>query len=234
MYSIAIVEDEQDEVENLRRMIERYMSENNETCSISVFYDGLNIVKDYNAAYDIIFMDIDMKKLNGLKTAKYIRKTDEKTAIIFVTKMARYAINGYEVNALDFIVKPLDYYSFALKMKKAINYVENNRDKKILLRNGDTEMFLSSSDVYYVEVLNHYLIYHTTKGDIRIWGVLHDAAEKLGTAGFALCNRCYLVNLQYVTSVNKNAVTVGPDDLAISRYKKKEFLDKLASFWGET
>ena len=233
MCTIAIVDDEKEEIEKLSELIRRYFAENGGDCSISAFYDGEAFIKNYNHAYDIIFLDIDMKQMNGLKTAKMIRKTDEKTAIIFVTKMARYAINGYEVNALDFIVKPVDYFSFSLKMKKAMNYISSNRDKKILLRNGESDVLLSSSDILYVEVLNHYLIYHTKKGVYKIWGALYEVAEKLGDAGFALCNRCYLVNLSYVSSVIKNVVTIGDQELTISRYKKKEFLEKLASFLGE-
>lgn len=234
MVSIAIVDDEKEEVEKLSEMIRRYFAENGGGgYSISAFYDGINFVKNYSQAYDIIFLDIDMKHLNGLKTAKVIRRTDDRTAIIFVTKMARYAINGYEVNALDFIVKPVDYFSFSLKMKKAINYASLNRDKKIFLRNGDVDVVLNASDICYIEVLNHYLIYHTTKGDFKIWGALHEIAEKLGETGFALCNRCYLVNLSYVTGVVKNVVTVGEHELTVSRYKRKEFLEKLAAFLGE-
>ena len=93
-----------------------------------------------------------------MAAAKRIRMTDESTAIIFVTRMAKYAIKGYEVSALDFIVKPLDYYSFALKIKRALNYVAANRKKLIELKVGSDIQYVDENDIKYVETLSHYLI----------------------------------------------------------------------------
>ena len=232
MYSIAIVDDDNKDIRALRIMLERYFRENEGEYCIAEFHDGSELMSDYSPKYDIVFLDIDMKELNGMAVAKRIRMTDESTAIIFVTRMAKYAIKGYEVSALDFIVKPLDYYSFALKIKRALNYVAANRKKLIELKVGSDIQYVDENDIKYVETLSHYLIYHTVKGDFKLLGSLKSAAEQLSAESFVLCNRCYLVNLRYVSEVSDNAVRVDSDMLIISRYRRKEFMKALAKFWG--
>lgn len=115
MVSIAIVDDDTEDILTLERHIARYFAEKGGEYGIASFYDGSELMRDYAPKYDIVFLDIDMEKLNGMAAAKRIRDTDEHTAIVFVTRMAKYAIKGYEVSALDFIVKPVEYGSFALK-----------------------------------------------------------------------------------------------------------------------
>ncbi len=232
MFSIAIVDDDSNDIRALKEMLERYFKESGEDYCLAEFHDGSQLMLDYSPKYDIVFLDIDMKELNGMAAAKRIRMTDESTAIIFVTRMAKYAIKGYEVSALDFIVKPLDYYSFALKIKRALNYVAANRKKLIELKVGPDIQYVDENDIKYVETLSHYLIYHTVKGDFKLLGSLKSAAEQLSAESFVLCNRCYLVNLRYVSEVSDNAVRVDSDMLIISRYRRKEFIQALAKFWG--
>ena len=173
-----------------------------------------------------------MKQLDGMAAAKRIRMTDDGTAIIFVTRMAKYAIKGYEVSALDFIVKPVDYFSFVLKMKRALAYVETNRKKPVMLKMGADAEYVYETEIKYVETLSHYLIYHTVRGDFKLLGSLKSATEQLSPETFILCNRCYLVNMRYVTEVKDNIVFIGDEQLIISRYRRKEFMEALAKFWG--
>ena len=232
MYSIAIVDDDGNDISLLKSAIERYFKENGGDYRIAEFHDGSELMADYAPRYDIVFLDIDMKQLNGMAAAKRIRRTDDGTAIIFVTRMAKYAIKGYEVSALDFIVKPVDYFSFALKMKRALAYVETNRKKPVMLKMGADAEYVYETEIKYVETLNHYLIYHTVRGDFKLLGSLKSATEQLSPETFILCNRCYLVNMRYVTEVKDNIVFIGDEQLIISRYRRKEFMEALAKFWG--
>ena len=232
MYSIAIVDDDGNDISLLKSAIERYFKENGGDYRIAEFHDGSELMADYAPRYDIVFLDIDMKQLNGMAAAKRIRRTDDGTAIIFVTRMAKYAIKGYEVSALDFIVKPVDYFSFALKMKRALAYVETNRKKPVMLKMGADAEYVYETEIKYVETLSHYLIYHTVRGDFKLLGSLKSATEQLSPETFILCNRCYLVNMRYVTEVKDNIVFIGDEQLIISRYRRKEFMEALAKFWG--
>ena len=232
MYSIAIVDDDGNDISLLKSAIERYFKENGGDYRIAEFHDGSELMADYAPRYDIVFLDIDMKQLNGMAAAKRIRRTDDGTAIIFVTRMAKYAIKGYEVSALDFIVKPVDYFSFALKMKRALAYVETNRKKPVMLKMGADAEYVYETEIKFVETLSHYLIYHTVRGDFKLLGSLKSATEQLSPETFILCNRCYLVNMRYVTEVKDNIVFIGDEQLIISRYRRKEFMEALAKFWG--
>ena len=136
------------------------------------------------------------------------------------------------MSALDFIVKPVDYFSFALKMKRALAYVETNRKKPVMLKMGADAEYVYETEIKYVETLSHYLIYHTVRGDFKLLGSLKSATEQLSPETFILCNRCYLVNMRYVTEVKDNIVFIGDEQLIISRYRRKEFMEALAKFWG--
>ena len=233
MYSIAIVDDDDNDISALKSVLERYFKENGGECSIAVFHDGADLIKDYCPRYDLVFLDIDMERLNGMAAAQHIRKTDEFAAIIFVTRMAKYAIKGYSVSALDFIVKPLEYFSFALKLRRALAYVDSNHRKTVCLKEGNSVSYIDESDIMYIETLKHYLVYHTKQRNLKIFASLKSALDTLSPEKFCMCNRCYIVNLRYVTEIKDNIVVVGGDELIISRYRRKEFMEALARFWGK-
>ena len=199
---------------------------------IDVFRDGDELIKDYKPKYDIIFMDIEMERVNGMKAARVIRETDEVTALIFVTRLARYAVRSYDVSALDFIVKPIDYYGFALKMKKAVRYCNSVRKNPIVIKCDAGMISLTERQIYYIEVLEHNVIYHTDKGDFSMFGSLKTEAERLGS-DFVFCNRCYITNLRHVEAVTDNIVTIHGKELVISRYKKKDFMEALVAYWSK-
>ena len=127
MYHIAIVEDERTFSEQLQEFLKEYQEEKNIKFKISVFKDGAEILEEYKQIYDIILLDIEMPEINGMETARRIRKTDAEVVLMFITNMASYAIHGYEVGALDFIMKPLTYYTFSVKLTRALRRVNKKR-----------------------------------------------------------------------------------------------------------
>ena len=119
MLSIAVVDDEQAFSDTLIRMIRQFAAKENVEVEITCFQDGLDIADEFRSKWDIIFLDIQMEHLDGLAAARRIRACDTDVVLIFVTTMAQYAINGYEVDAFDYILKPLSYPQFELRMLKA-------------------------------------------------------------------------------------------------------------------
>lgn len=231
-YAFAVVDDEKEFTDSVCAMLDRYMKEIKGECSVSVFHDGAELIRDYKPIYDVIFLDIEMEQVNGMKTAKFIRKTDEKTLIVFITRLARLAISGYEVSALDFIVKPVEYDTFAYKMKKIVSHIERKKTISIIIKQDDKIVFLNEDDICYIEVINHCLVYHTIHGDYHEWGTLKSAEEQLTKGKFSYCNRCYIVNLRYVNKIEDGLAYINGTPLIISRYKKKEFMDDLMTFMG--
>lgn len=232
MIKMALVDDEREERERLLGYCRDLRKEVMDELDVRTFASGEEFLNRNAGPYDLICLDIDMEGMDGISTAREIRKTDSQVIIIFVTNMAQMAIKGYEVRALDFVVKPVNYYSFALKMKNAFSMIENRKTREIVLpTQGGMEKF-STDDLYYVEVSGHYLSYHTKDGVFRKKGSMKEIEDRLEGLSFKRCNNCYLVNLKHVSSVDRDEIRVGGEQLKISRPRRKEFLQSLANYMG--
>lgn len=124
MIHIAIVEDEEKYRKQLREYIEQYCEKSGKQIQTSFFQDGEDIIENYTADFDLIFMDIQMRFMDGMTAAREIRKLDKKVILMFITSIATYAIEGYEVDALDYILKPLSYNMFEQKLNRALLRVD--------------------------------------------------------------------------------------------------------------
>lgn len=179
-------------------------------------------------------MDIDMPGTDGMSAAQRLRQMDADVPLVFVTNMAQMAIHGYAVHALDFILKPINYYSFSIKMRGILALIGNRRRKSLVFPTTNGFLRISSDNLYYVEVRGHHLSFHTTQGVIRQRDSLRNWEAKLEGLPFERCNNSYLVNLKQVTAVAKDSVQVGCDWLPISRTKKKPFMNALTEYMGGT
>lgn len=220
----AIIDDMKKETDLLGSYLDRFEKEKELAIARSVFHSPVEFLESYSYDYDLIFLDIEMPGLNGIETAKEIRRMDPSVLIMFITNMAQYAINGYEVEAVDYVLKPLAYEDFRLKMQKAMRYIAQNKDDTLSLTTADGTVRVRILDIFYVEVARHYLLYHTAAGQFTVRGTMKEAEETLGPYHFVRCSHSFLVNLKYVESVNGNILKCGGSEILISRNKKKEFL----------
>lgn len=232
MYHIAIVEDEEQFRQQLTEYLTQYQDENQLEFKISVFTDGAEILENYQPVYDVILLDIEMPKVNGMDAAKQIRVRDDNVVLMFITNMAGYAIHGYEVGALDFVMKPITYYTFSMKLTRALKRAKQQEQKSLLLPLSDGVKKLELSEIYFVEGQSRMLYYHTALGDYVVKGTMQAAENALANFPFAKCNHWYLVNLMHVKEVRKNMVVVGPFELEISRRNKTAFLKALTEYMG--
>lgn len=232
MIKIAIVDDEQTEINILRHYYEDMAGDLKEELDIHEFLSGEELLKGYDCSYDLVCLDIDMDGKDGISIAKEIRCLDEQVLIIFVTNMAQMAIKGYEVRALDFLLKPVEYYPFVMKIRNAINIINNKKSRNIVINTTKGLQKISTNELYYAEVNGHYLYYHTADGIYSQKTTLKELEDKLTGLSFKRCNNCYLVNLKYVDCVNKDELKINGEWLKISRPRKKEFLQSLANYMG--
>ena len=232
MITIAIVEDDKKSAKILQDYILRYSEEKQEPLAVECFENGLNFISDYKASCDIALMDIEMPHMNGLDTARKLREFDSQIPLIFITNMAKYAIRGYRVQALDYVLKPMKYEAFVVKMDKVKRLAEKKKDTSITIKSGVAIHRLRVSNILYVEVVQHLLIFHTEDGDFTTRGVLRDVEAILEENGFFKCNKCYLVNLRHVRSVYNGMALVGNDQLQVSRARKKAFAEAVADYIG--
>ena len=151
----------------------------------------------------------------------------------FYLYMAQYAIHGYEVNALDYVIKPIAYYPFSVKLRRAIRMIRETSGNSLLLPFDGEERRIPTKDILYVEVHSHTVDYYTYSGVSSVTGTLKMVEEKLKNDYFVRCNSCYLVNLRHVTGLKDDTVIVEGHSLKISRAKKKEFMNQLSIFYSE-
>lgn len=229
---IAVIEDTQRDKELLLSHLERYQQENNETnFEITAFDNSKSFFESFAAfIYDIIFLDIRLGDDNGIKIAKKIREVDNKVIIIFQTELEKYAIQGYEVEALDFMVKPITYSSLALRLTKAIKILAAEVKDQILLPTNCGFTKINVEDLVYVEVIGHKLFYHTVDSTIQVKGTMAATIKKLEKYGFLQCHNCYLVNPAKITKIEKYDCILGNAILQISHPKKKQFVNEFMNY----
>lgn len=230
----AIVEDEKEASDKLLSYLDRYSKEHQTEIVSAVFPDGNTFLKNYKADYNIVFMDIQMPGKNGMDVSRELRKIDENVVLIFVTDLAQYALIGYEVDAFDYIVKPVVFEHLCQKLDKLIPMFEaKNNEPKIQIKVDDGVIALNVSSIKYIEIMDHRLFYHTDHGVFSAYGSLSEAEKNLPSDLFVRCNHCYLVNLKFVTGIHGYEVTLGNDRLQISHPKKKGFLEAFTEYLGK-
>lgn len=232
MIRIGLVDDDLNHLELIKSFLDQYEKEKEIRFKIEEFHNGLNFVEDYKGDLDVVFLDIEMPHMDGMTAAKRIREIDSSLGIVFVTNMAQYAIHGYEVNAIDFIVKPLSYYVFTEKLEKAIHFSQKNTEKEYVIQTEDLIVRLNYSQILYVEKDKNYLMFHTDEGQYRTRGTMTALEEKLREEGFSKCISGCLVNLRYVTKMIKDTVWLKDMPLPISRQRKKEFKEDFMRYLG--
>lgn len=234
MFNIAVIEDQQSDSDILKDYFQRVSKEEGRGFYLAFFSDGESFIKDVKKGkYDLILMDIELGEMNGLDTSRALRKIDEEVILIFMTNLAQYAIAGYQVNAFDYCVKPISYWDFKIRINNAVKKIEKKHKTKVILNTEGNKRVFEADSIYYIEVNNHLLVYHTKDGDFQSYGSLKKATEEFEGLGFAKCNSCFLVNLAYVSKVEGFDVTVGNKTLQISHPKKKEFLDALNKYLSQ-
>lgn len=231
MLNIAIVDDNEKSCQELKEFVEKCLDDSGREYSVRCFRSGLELIVNFQS-YDLLFLDIKMEKMDGMETASLVRKLDENVLIVFVTAMAQYAISGYKVDALDFILKPADMFSMQYVLKKALKILDGRGRHNMLLKTNDGVEVIPAEEIYYVEIYDHDLIYHTKRGDYKVRGKLSDVMEQLNGAAFKTCSRSHLVNLKYVDSVHRDSVILNGCRLPLSRARRREFLQAFAKYMG--
>lgn len=234
MYNIAIVDDDKDASERLESFILKYAQTNNVDLSINKYCDSESLLAANFLQFNVIFLDIAMSGKDGLEAAKELRARDYNSLLIFCTNLEQYAINGYEVDAIGYIIKPISEYAIFKIMDKSVAHLKLNVERRVIVKTVQGNILIPLKDIIYVEVQEHNLYYHVLKDGkdeiIRSRGSMLLVVKSLNCSWFAQCSACYLVNFKRVISIRKNMVNLDFVSLPISRNYKKDFTDKFMKY----
>ena len=233
MLQIAVVEDDVAASDTIRTYLNTILAEKQMSANIHVYDTAEQLIacRDMRQ-YHMALFEIELPGINGMEAAKRFREANENAVIIFVTNMAQYAIRGYEVDALDFVLKPVSYYQFSTKLARALQRVQRRKGGQIALQTAGGVQLLNTEDIYWLETRDRMLHYHTSTGVWSVRSSLQNAEKQLAPYHFARCNQCYLVNLRHVTGVQNDFVQIGQEQLEISRRQRAAFLAAVAAYVG--
>ena len=233
---IAICDDEERFLTKIEEDLSSLQSYDNEF-SFDEFKTGRELLADFcEDKYAIIILDIEMPGLNGLETAEFIRKIDEKVIIIFLTSYEKFACQGYAVRAFRYILKNQPPSIYMKQLDDAVReYYRNTR--YIIASDGGKDEKIPTDDILYIEVFSHKLLIHTKNGDYFTKGTLSELEAQLSDLLFARLDKSTLANIANIDYIRKNQVILtNGDTLFASRNHIKNikqcFMDYSRSRWS--
>lgn len=226
---IAIVEDEAEYAGLLAGYFSQYGKERNISCETVCFADGEDITDQYRPEFDLILLDIRMRFMNGIDTARRIREMDSRVALIFITNEAGFAIRGYEVGALDYVMKPVSYETFSSKIDRARLHIREDREIYVSVREEGGTRRIRVDDILYIESRGHSLIIRTNTGQFMAHSKMSELEAALSSSGFFRCNKGFLVNMHEVQRLVGTDCCIAGERIPVSRRKRAEFIDFLTN-----
>lgn len=233
MLSIAVCDDEILECHKTAEQIRHVMEERKASCLVACFYSGKELLEAAEH-YDIIFLDILMGGLDGMKTAELLRESRSDTILIFVSSSRAYVFDAYEVEAFQYLIKPLDNKKLQRVLDRALLKTEEKAQDYLIINREREKKKLFLDDIYYFEIRGRMIDIHGKKGICSYYGRIGVLEEELKEKGFFRCHKSYLINLKYVESYNRQeAVLENGDCIVIAKRRFEEFAGAVLFYMRE-
>lgn len=218
-YKIAICDDEQNQIEYITSIVASWSTHKGYSCEIRTFASAEAFLFEYeeDKVYDILLLDVEMKNMNGIELAKRIRKDNNRAEIIFITSHFEFVGEGYEVDALHYLIKPISEEKLTQVLTKAAEKLSVEPSSVIISCEGET-VKLYETDILYVESFLHYIVIHTKDKEYRIKENMSVFENKVSD-DFYRIHRSYLVSLKHITRISRTSVNIGSIQLPLSRGK---------------
>lgn len=232
---IALCEDQKAHAEIIENYVKRW-SETHGLRTDIVHYTSAEefLMKwDDENSFDLAFLDIELEHMNGLELAKSIRRQDPAMLLIFSTGLRDYVFRAYDVQAFRYLLKPIKEKECFLALDSALTAVNNTKRHTFIIQQESQSTKFFFDEIIYMEMDNHYIIAHTTRGELRYKGKMGIAEAELGEPHFCRCHRSYLVNLYHVNTINRELVRMDNGEcLPVSRKKWTSLNECFISFYN--
>ncbi len=224
MIHIAICDDEKCISDKISGLVKRFFDRKNLEITVRQFMSGEELL-DYDKEIDILFLDIQMNGIDGMETAKKLRDQNYKGYLIFITILKEMVFQSFEVQAYDYLVKPIKEETFEATMERLSASMQNAGDRaRLLVQRGYESRLIPFDDIIFREIIDRKVYLHLKSGDVIDY---YDRIENLETKldrRFFRCHRSYLINLNYLKSYkNGMAYMVNDKIVPVSRLRSKEF-----------
>lgn len=228
MLKIAICDDEKSQLNLLKNILSIHMDLKGLDYKIYEFESGEDLIDSINNEnYDIIFSDIEMKNLDGIETAKNIRIHNKKSVIIFVTAYPDFVFQGYEVKAFNYILKPYKSEKIGQVLDSALEELEYIKDKFYIVASKSGSKKINLNNTIYFTSDKRKVNAVTLTENIDFYDKLDDLKNSLPSF-FVRIHQRYLVNINFVSSVESNSLTINGENLPISRGRYNSFMVEFA------
>lgn len=208
---IAICDDELLQLELLKKYCTSWLNENKLQASLKTYSSSEAFLFDYEDSndFDILLLDIQMKELSGINLAKKLRNLGDNVAIIFITGIKDFVFEGYHVQAVDYILKPVD---------------ENiqRKEPQIVIQINNELVRLNEKDIQYIESIGHNTYFYTANGTYQAKKGISAIENELSGNFFYKCHRSYIINILHIDSISKNEVKINNTIIPIARGKWQE------------
>lgn len=232
MLNIVIAENSPDDADLIREHLDRFLAEHGQEGRLAHYTDGEQLALDFAGDADLVLLDIDMPCLNGLDTARRLRERGIDAPLCFMTNYGSLAPEGYSVDAMGFLVKPVSYRAFVQIMDRAIAMGLRRRPRLTEFKQAKQSIFVDSNEILYVETERKRTAIHTTRGEIACSEPMKAVEERLAGRPFFRIHNAYLVNLAFIRTITSTDAVVGDQSLPVSKHRKRGFLDALARYMG--
>lgn len=230
MLSIAVCDDEIIECAGMAEKIRGTLEEMKVPCFLRQFNSGEELLQS-EEDFDIVFLDIMMDGLDGMKTAKRIRKKASCRLLVFISASRDYVFDAYDVEAFWYLVKPVEGEKLKQVLKKALLKTEAASPDFILVNKGRQKQKIFLRDILYFEIMGRLIDIHKTGGISDYYGKISILEEELREKGFFRCHKSYLVHLKYVKGYNRQeAVLDNGEKIPVSKRRYEEFCKALLSY----
>jgi DNA-binding LytR/AlgR family response regulator len=234
MLRILLAEDNPVDAESVSNFLKEALGASGTAYQLAVYTNGEQLLEGLTAGVDMVLLDIEMPGIDGLSTARRVRQYDDVVPICFLTRLGSLALEGYEVNAAGFLIKPINYPSFHRTIMRMLHQIRISKASLVAFRVGKEQRFIDVRSIIYVETYKKHVLVHTEREDFACAEPLHAIEAKLGDAAFYRIHNAFLVNMAYVVTMSMTDVYLQNDRLPLSKHRRQGFLKALIEYSGVT